>query len=590
MTSWPAALAVALPAALLLAWWPWRGALGTAAGRVGAAARAVAIAAVLLLLLDPGIRVRATAARPLVLLDRSVSMLAGGRDLDSLAATLVALGDTASFGTRDGLPATPTRLADALLGALGGGRPVVVVTDGEVADAALLPADARARATVRAVPRPAGRDVAVVAVRAPARIAAGDTLAIEVAVRATGRGEGTASLVIRDGTATLDSIAVPLGADGSGRATVQLPWPAGRTGERWLEVARVGPADAEPGTDVRWHHLVVTPTPGVVVLAARPDVDARALYRALRDVLAVPVRGYVALQPGRWWRMDDLAPVTAAEVTAAARAADLVAVRGDTAAWRTAGRARLLWPGGGTAGDWYPAAVPLSPLSATLGAEPLDTLPPLPALAPLAEPAGGWVGLTAQRARRGESVPAIVGHDGPAGRTVIIGGQGFHRWAMRGGAADQAWRGAVAAAAGWLLASPPQDGARAVPTARVVQRGRPVGFRWTGAGAPAPVPVTLAGDAGARTDTLRFGSDGEARLTLPVGRHRIAVAGVDVGTVGVEPYSDELVAGPVTVPAAEASIAAAPTRRALRDLLPLFGLAAAGFALEWVLRRRLGLR
>ena len=46
----------------------------------------------------------------------------------------------------------------------------------------------------------------------------------------------------------------------------------------------MGGPDAEPADDVRWWRLIVTATPGVVVLAETPDWDSRALYRTLKDV------------------------------------------------------------------------------------------------------------------------------------------------------------------------------------------------------------------------------------------------------------------------------------------------------------------
>jgi hypothetical protein len=68
------------------------------------------------------------------------------------------------------------------------------------------------------------------------------------------------------------------------------------------------------------------------------------------------------------------------------------------------------------------------------------------------------------------------------------------------------------------------------------------------------------------------------------------VAGVDAGPLGVEPFSAEFVPGPVTLGAGTATMTPPPTRRSLRDLLPLFALAIAGVGVEWLLRRRLGRR
>ncbi|MDZ4259711.1 MAG: hypothetical protein U0994_13850, partial [Gemmatimonadales bacterium] len=109
---WLAVLALAVPVAALLSWWPWRDSLDRPLARLAAAARFIGILGIILLLFDPGLRGRTTALRPLVLLDRSVSMLSGDRSPDSLAAAAAALGDTVPFGTLDGgEPAGPTLLA-----------------------------------------------------------------------------------------------------------------------------------------------------------------------------------------------------------------------------------------------------------------------------------------------------------------------------------------------------------------------------------------------------------------------------------------------------------------------------------------------
>lgn len=588
---WLPVLAIAVPVAALLAWWPWRGALDQPLARLAAAARFVAVSGIVLLLLDPGLRGRAASLRPLVLLDRSVSMLSGDRNPDSLAAVAAALGDTIPFGILDdGEPAGPTLLADALTGAVGGGRPVVLLTDGEITDADMIPADLLALTTVTLVPRASGADVGLRAVRAPNRLAAGDTLTVEVDLEASAGSAADVEVVLRlDGT-ELTTGSAQVGATGRARVRLELVWPAGRDGAHWLEVARVGPADAEPGNDARWWHLVVTPTPGLVLVATTPDWDARFMFRTLREVSAAPVRGYVMLTPGQWHRMDNLRPVAAPEVMAAARQADLLVVRGDTTAWHTLGRARLLWPAGGTAGDWYAGTGGVSPLANGLAGTAFDSLPALSAARPLPVPTDGWVGLTAQLARRGAAVPVLVGGAEGGERRVTVGVQGLHRWAFRGGAAEQAWRTLVAATAGWLLDSPPQSGARAMPVHRVNPRGRPIRFRWSGSGTPTPLPVRFETADTSRSDTLRFDATGEARLVLPVGRYTAVIDGVAIGMIGVEPFSPEWMAGAVTLPAREAVLAPDPQRRSLRDLFPLVALVIAGFSTEWVLRRRLGMR
>lgn len=582
----------ALAAAALLAWWPWRGHLGSLLARVAVTARAAAIVAVLLLLLDPGLRSTLRGPRPLVLLDNSVSMHAAGGHADSAATLAAALGDPLPFGeAAPGEPGAASRLGDALAAAVTAGRPVTIITDGEISDVAAIPPDLLAQASVVVLPRDLGPDVAITEVRMPERLAAGDTLEVDLDLASLGGRPDTVTVEVRDGARVLLRGAVAMSPDSGGMARARLalrgPLPEGLSGARWLEIARVGAADREPADDVRWRRLQITPTPGVIVLAARPDWDARFLLSALRDVTDGAVRGYVQLSAGAWYRMDDLRPVAVAEVRAAATAADLLAVRGDTTPWRRSGRARLLWPSGHRAGDWYVGPAGLSPISGAFALVEPDSLPALPAATALT--GMEWTGMVVRAARRGAEVPVVGGRvDG--GRTVVIGVDGLYRWAFGGGEAEQAWRAMIAEAATWLLATPEGTRATARPVAAVTERGRPVIFRHVGDDAPAPLPIALTGDSGVRADTLRFDAEGRAALVLPVGRYRYAFGDGVGGELAVEPYATELVARAPTLAAREAVVAPVPLRRSLRELLPLFVLAVVGFSVEWILRRRLGLR
>jgi hypothetical protein len=585
----PSLLAVALAAAV--AWWSWRGRLADSVARWAALARAVGLAALLLLLLDPGIAAHRVDARPVVLLDNSVSMhAAGGRAADA-ARLAGSFGDTTSFGelTR-GEPGGQSDLRDALAGAAASGRPVIVVTDGEIGDAGAIPRDLLAETTVRLLPRARGADVALTGVEAPLRLTAGDTLRVAVEALRTPGAPDTASIVVRDSTTVLLHAVARFGTGSHARVEMHGALPRGMQGERWLRVERLGAADAEPGDDVRWLRLVVTPTPGVVVIAGTPDWDSRALYRTLKDVVEVPIRGYVELQRGQWRRMDDLRSVPASDVTAAAKSADLLAVRGDATVWQGQGRARLFWPPAPQTGDWYLGAGGVSPVSdAFVGVDP-DSLPPASAVGSVAAAAPAWVGAVARLARRGTPLSVVSGREDRSGRTVMIGADGLFRWPFHGGVADQVWRSMIADAATWLLASASADSMRARPVTPVTQRGRAVQFRWAGTGAPVALPIQLHGPLGARGDTLRFDGAGEAALALGVGRYRYTLAGGGSGSFAVEPYADELVPAAVTLAEHQGIGATAAPRRSLRELLWLFALAIAGFGIEWVLRRKLGLR
>ncbi|MEO5799447.1 MAG: hypothetical protein ABIZ70_09765 [Gemmatimonadales bacterium] len=585
-------LFIALAIGSAAAWWSWRDRLDAWPERTAAIARALAVAALVLLLLDPGIAGRVLGRRALVLLDNSVSMHAAGGHASDAAATAATLGDTTSFGElAPGEPGAHATLADALTGALAGGRPVVVVTDGEIGDTAAIPATTREAISVRLTPRTRGPDIAFLELRAPARLSAGDTLAIEVEALRTADAPDSASVEVRAGKSVLLHGVIRFAGGVRGRTRLVGALPAGLSGAQWLEVARTGAADAEPGDDVRWWLLTITPTPGVVVLATTPDWDARFLYRTLREVVEVPVRGYVQLEPGAWRRMDDLRRVAATEVTAAAKNADLLAVRGVATPWQTSARARLLWAPGETPGDWYLGPAGASPVAGAFVGAPIDSLAPASAVTALESPGGaGWIGATARLARRGSEVPVLVGREGPGGRSVLVGADGLYRWAFRGGVSEQLWRGLIAGAASWLLASPGADGARAVPVASVTERGRPVRFRWSGSTAATPLAVRLDADGTTRRDTLRFDGSGEATLALPVGRYRYSLDGGGTGVFGVEPFSVELLPAAITLPAHTASVAPAALPHSLREAWWLFALATLGLVTEWLLRRRFGLR
>lgn len=581
------AAAAAISIAAALAWWPWRGAPASPLSHAGRALRFVAILALLLLALDPGIRAALSRERPLVLLDNSVSMHATGGMADSARALATSLGDVMPFGEMaPGHPGAGSRLGDAMAAATSSGRPIVVVSDGEISDAARLPTDLLAQASIVVLPRPVAPDVAITDVRMPTRLGAGDTLMAEITVRATPPVPDSVRVEVRDSGRVLAGGAARFNEGGVASLVLRAPWPDGITGERRLEVVRVGDADAEPLDDVRIRRITVSATPGVVVLASLADFDARFLYSTLQQVLESPVRGYAQLAPDQWRRMDDLRPVSGAEVTRAARGADLLAVRGDTTPWRSAGRARLFWPEGGVEGDWYatPSTSPSPLLGAFVGIES-DSLPSLPAAGTVT--GAEWIALTARQARRGTDHPIVAGRE-EGGRTVLIAASGLYHWAFRGGQAEQAWRAVLGQAAAWLLASPPTPGATVRALDPVTERGRAVRFQATTA--TQPLPITARREDQSVSDTLRFDAEGVAHLPLPPGEWRWEAGDGSAGIVEVEQYAAELVPSAPTLESREAEVAPVPARRSLREVLPFFAFALAAFLAEWVIRRRLGMR
>jgi hypothetical protein len=567
-----------------------------------ALARAVAWAALGLLLLDLTCAARGPGAqRPLVLLDASLSMTAaGGRWSEALDSARV-LGEVRLFGdaapVRDSLPRFGrSDLEPALRAAAASDRPVLIITDGELTDRDDIAADLLVRAGVLLLPRAAAPDLAVVRVAGPARATAGDTVRLEVEVRAFGGGPDTARVTAMLGDRVLSGRSVRLGPGGNAVATLVIPT-SGLSGDLLLRVGVSGHTDAEPRDDARLHLLRVSPTPGIVLLASPPDWDSRFLLQALRDVADLPLRAYLRLDGGGWRSMRTLATVRAEEVQQAARRADVLIVKGSApeALRATSARGRWLWPsgeGGETAvvGDWYAAAGGSSPVASAFVGLPVDSFPPLVSVTPIEPSPDDWVGVTAQLTRRGTDRPVLVGTLRQGRREVLTAADGFWRWSFRGGSGEQAYRAMVAGTLSWLLGGADTAAGRARLPRPVVSNGRPAVFEWSGAGPAAPTAIVLAAGDSTRTDTLTFDGSGRAELWLPPGIYPYQLEGGGRGTLAVDQWSEEWLRREAQLEAQPLSAPPAPGLTSARRWLWLFGLALLGLTVEWLYRRRLGLR
>ncbi len=538
--------------------------------------------------------------RPTVLLDASLSMqAAGGRWTEALSQARAA-GDVHRVGALPG-DTTPSggtsRLAAAIAGARSGERPVLVFTDGEIEDADALPADLLAGTTVKLFERRPVSDVALVRASGTTRLTPADSLRIEVEAQAFGPPrDWQLGLTVTEGDRVWLRGPLALDAGGRGRAVLSGPLPAVAPGAHVLSIALTGAQDAEPRDDARTLVVTVVPTPGIVLLASPPTWESRFLLETLRDVAALPVRGYVETEQGRWRRAGDLKPVSPIEVNDAARRADVLVSLGaaGTAPRSSRARGRWLWPGAaarpGSAGDWYLSVPPSSPVSGAFSGTAVDSFPPGTAISDLVAAPTDWTGLAAQAGRRGMVHPVMLGRDSAGVRRIVMGIDGLWRWAFRGGSSEQGYRGLVASSLAWLLGGADSAAGRARVVHDVVQRGRPVIFEWSGAGAAEPIPAVLAGGSATRTDTLVFDGSGRAELILPPGTWHYRLTGGGQGTVAVEEYSDEWLPVPRTLAAREGAAPAAAGRVPVRSWFWLFGLGVVAFAGEWLARRRLGLR
>jgi hypothetical protein len=571
------------------------------------ALRVTGLAALALLLWNPaGTRPAPGSARPLVLLDASLSMSGVGAHwsaaLDSARAAArggVIWRFGAGVGAFDSAPPADgmSALAPALAAAAGRGGPVVVVTDGVIGDLADVPADLLAHARVITLARSPFADAFISDVSGPHRVQPADSVRLQVTVGTAGprwTGARAATLTVGEGTRRIASRGVAL--PDSGTVTADLAFAADRLPAGWsaLDVRLTGVPDPEPRDDARRFVIEVTPVPAAVLLAAPPDWDARFLARALADVARVPLRTFVQAEAGRWRDAATLAPVSTDEVTRAVAAARLVVLTGDPARWREV-RPRgavLTWASGvGESGDWYVEPPGPSPIAGALAGIPWDSLPPVAAVAELPRDSGAGIVLQAALARRGAPHVVAVLRDTPPGRRADIGASGLYRWDFRGGAAGQAYRSLVAGLVDWLLAGRGENAEWALPMAWNVANGLPLEWRWTGPGAPRDLVLRLEPATGAaRTDTLRFGAGGRAVLRLAPGAYRYVLAdGHGTGLVAVDEYSDEWRPAATVLRTQAGDGAAARVRIDWRERGWLFLVALAAFATEWAWRRRLGL-
>jgi hypothetical protein len=571
--------------------------------------RALGLGALLLLLFNPSrSRPAATTTPPLVLLDASLSMrgtngpwhaaLDSARRLAGTGGGVIwRFGDDVTAFDTSPPAAGASRLAPALAAAGARGGPVVVVTDGAIADILDAPADLRRRPRIVVLPRAPFFDAYVAAVDAPRRVSVTDTIRLRVAYGTAGARAAiaarTATLTVSSGgrRLTAHDVALP----DSGALTTELTFPAARLPTGWsaLDVRLETAGDAEPRDDARHIAIDVSPQPSVVVLGAPPDWESRFFAKTIADVARAPVKVFVETEPGRWRDGVTLAPVPGDAVARAAAGARLLALFGDprrVAAYRR--RAGLIvWPlTAERAGDWYVDPPPASPLAGALAGIAWDSLPPALALADLPADSGGMVLLTARVARRGSPRPLAVLHDSAGARRVSVAAAGLWRWGFRGGAPGEAYRAFVAAVTDWLLGTSAPGAGRVEPLTTEAANGTPLRWRWTGRAVPRPVPIVLESSGGPRGDTLRFDAQGQAALRLPPDAYRWRLPdGTERGLVIVEEYSDEWRQAAVTVAPQAGESSVGRVAVAARDRWWLFALAIAAFAGEWAWRRRQGL-
>lgn len=604
------------------------------------AARALSVALVLLLLINPRIPGGAPAATDgtWTLVDASLSMSATQGEAWDAALQAAGNGPRVYFGGTPEMVATPEAVgsrspdqpASALAGALrlaaeSGARRVRVISDLRLTD---LPA------AVRVLGR-TGMSADFIGVGSSVRNAGVGSLEVTQDPTALAR------LELFGSEAEGDSATVVVTRDGreEGRARVAIPGPGATVPvdlalptpppSSWVRYeARVTlDGDGFPEDDVRLAYVRSgARAGGLVLVSLQPDWEPRFLLPTLAAVTGFEADLYLAAGDGRFLHgtAEGMRPGTVDSSTVRQRvgASEMAVVHGARGgdAWvdgllRRPGRL-LVFPadssatrvlglasGPPRAGEWF--VEPDAPTSAAgAGLAPVDftDLPPLTAVLPA--PATGWSAtLRAQINRQGTPTPVLLTQGG-ARRVAVAPAGGWWRWAFRGGEGRAVYREVWSGVADWLLGGEvAASGDEVQPETRVVPRGLPVMWR-TPLEEGTPVRIAVRAEDGTLlADTaLAVNADRRARTgSLPPGTYQYqaisgeADADTTAGTFAVEGWSDELRHGRADVEsAAVAGGTAADIRVAggwrLRTSPIPYLLLIAVLSAEWLLRRRRGLR
>lgn len=575
---------------------------GALHARVPLVMRAVALSIVVALLLDGPIG-PSRAARAYVALDASASWRAGGdsslwrrarASADSAPGdSLLLFGDSLRAGP---VPLVPTdgasRLAPLVERALGAGRPVVLITDGRLDDAARL-VDLPAGSHVVTLDGATKPDAALVSLDGPSAVVAGDTVEYTVVVAAGGAGAGPGTLELslaglQLASAKLDSL--PAFAEREVRMRGLV---AGASGARVLRATVSSSGDAMARNDTLSASLEVARGASAVFVSTAPDPDARDALAVLRGTLAVPTRGYYRIAPGRWVVDGTLMPVPEAEVKRSLAEAPLAVLHGDTALFGpprslTRGALALLAPPTTRGDDYYATSAPPSPLAAALAALPWDSLPPVE-LGDAGRDAE-WTAVTTRRARRFDERALVSGTSTPR-RIVVIPATGLWRWHFRGGRSADAFTALWGSIFDWMTGDA-TDIRVARPATPWVRAGEPV--RWRRGNAhDSTARVTVRPRGGARVDTLtlRFaGTGGMAESpALAPGVYDTRAAGGD-GLLVVNESAEWLPRRPNVKAGAVGSVPGVDRAPRARLAWWLYLLLIGTLCGEWVLRRQIGLR
>jgi len=567
--------------------------------------RTAGFAAIIVLLANATLRRGVGTGPTTVLLDASLSMEAGAvawrSVIDSATAlagedgTILRFGETVSAFDSSPPEAGRSRVGEALRVAVGRGGRVVILTDGELDDWASLPAALRAAARVVVLPRASTPGLAITEVAAPPRTLAGDSIPVTLELATWGDlPDSVGTLEIRDAGRVVArrTVTLPPRA-GRGRRSLSLPPGTLSVGTHVLSISVTAAGDRDRRDDTRARVVDVATLPTAALIADPLDWEGRFLSRELADIVPGGLQAVGRLGAGRWIDLSTQAAVPAARVAALRRGATVLILRGGDAVTDGARRSwRWIGGAGGLDGDWYVGGdLPVSDLVPRLAGIPWDSLPPVGGVQPVDLPGYAPV-LTARLGRRGAQRVVLAARDSAGRRTLVSTGEGFWRWAFRGGADREAYRTLLAAGVEWLLRGTNVRPEAALTVEPTVPRGVPVPVRWVADAIPTDsVRLEFAGADTTLRRRVAFGEDRLAAVSLPPGVYRWRADGVRgaQGVTVVETYSPECVPR-ASVPAGSAADAGFGTARVgLRELWWVFGIAMLLLLVEWGWRVRRGL-
>ena len=598
MISWLIALVAGAGAAV---WQYGRRLPHDAYRRALVALRAVAVLLAMALLLDAPLGARAR-PQPLVALDVSSSWRQGGASQFAEAASRAkaAGGDLLLFGDslRSGdVPEQPTdiasRVGPAVDRAAALGRPLILLTDGQLDDAETLDA-LPAGSQVDVLAAPSAVDAAVRSIELPMAAAPGDSVDLQALVVTAAAPVPAITLAARlaDGTVLATASLGALGpwAEREWRVRVRVP---DRRDAMVVRVIASATGDVEHRNDTLSTVLDVRGGPSVVFVSTAPDEDARFALDLMRGAMKYAVRGFLRVAPGQWRDEQTLLPVEESIVRAALARAPVAVLHGDTALFGppravTHGALALLVPPKDDDGEYFTQPAGASPLSPSLSGVPWDSLPPI-AVGPA--PLGtSWTALSARRARRFDDRVVVAGYDEPR-RVAVLPVRGLWRWKFRAGRSADAFTALWGGVLDWLSQGDADERAARVATPWL-REGEPLTWR-RGSGRDSVIVARLRreGDPADVSVTLRFGGATGTATSAPLaaGTWHATVTG-GTTTFAVNPASEWVPRRPIVSRPSVAGAAAPGMRRSMRNGWAWFALLIALLCAEWWMRRRIGLR